>query len=162
MANSLIIFAASYLYLIVVVLALGAFWRLTGQEKLQVALIALVALPLAFVLAKLLGLVIISPRPSIADHIQPLIRVSTDNGFPSDHTLLAMAAAMLVFVFNRRMGALLLVLAAFVGAGRVLAGAHHPIDVIGSTVIAAIAVTVGSLVEPRLETLLRRATPRQS
>ncbi len=162
MENSLIVFAASFLYLIVVALALVAFWRLPGQEKLRIALVALVALPLAYIMAKLLGLVILSPRPPLADHIQPLIRVSADNGFPSDHTLLAMSAAMLVLLFNRKVGALLLVLAACVAAGRVLAGAHHPIDVIGSTLIAFVAVVVGNLAEPRLELLLRRATPRQS
>ncbi len=160
MTNGLIVFAASYLYLVVLVLALVAGWRASRQEKLQVALIALVALPLAYVLAKLLGLVIISPRPPVTDHIQPLIQVATDNGFPSDHTLLAMTFAMLVLAFNRRGGALLLVLATGVAAGRVLAGAHHPVDVLGSTLIAGAAVTIGGLVEPRLEVLLARVVPR--
>jgi membrane-associated phospholipid phosphatase len=39
---------------------------------------------------------------------------------------------------------------------------HHPIDVIGSTIIAAIAVAVAYSLEPRVESLLRRMVLRIS
>ncbi len=160
MADSLIIFLAAYLYLIVAVLALVAFLRATPDDRLKLVAMGLVALPLAYILGVLGGLVISSPRPFVVGNVKPLIKSSTDNGFPSDHTLLSMTLAMLILAVNRKWGLLLIVLAAGVGAGRVLAHVHHPIDVIGSTVIAAIAVAIAYFLEPKVESLLRRLIRR--
>ena len=79
-----------------------------------------------------MGSLIVSPRPFVVDHVPPLIPVATENGFRSDHTLLAMAVADVVFAFRRRAGSVLFALAALVGLGRVAAHVHHPIDVVGS------------------------------
>ncbi len=160
MTHGLIVFSAAYLYLVIVALAGLAFALANRQDKINLAYLALVALPLAYLIAKLSGLVISSPRPFLLDHIPPMVPATPDNGFPSDHTLLSMTVALLIFAVNRKFGALLIALAAAVGAGRVLAHAHHPIDVIGSTVIALIAVLIAGVVAPRLQALWsRRTTP---
>jgi len=80
--------------------------------------------------------VISSPRPFVVQPVKPLVPSDTDNGFPSDHTLLSMAVAGVVVAYRRKWGIALLLLAALVGTARVLAHVHHPIDVIGSAVIA--------------------------
>ena len=51
---------------------------------------------------------------------------------------LAMAVASVIFAYQRKAGLVLLILAACVGIARVAAQVHHPIDVIGSTLIAII------------------------
>ncbi len=49
--------------------------------------------------------------------------------------------AAIVTVFDRRMGALLWVLAILVGIARVLSAVHHPIDILASFGIAIAATT---------------------
>ncbi len=51
-----------------------------------------------------------------------------------------MAIASLVFIYNRKLGSLLAVISFIVGFSRVLAGIHHPIDIIGAMGIAIVAV----------------------
>ncbi len=137
--QTLIIFGASYLYLVVLALAAVVFLRADASTKWKMAKLAACAFPLCLIVALLLGHLISSPRPFMVDGLVPLIQSATDNGFPSDHTLLAMAVAAVIFAYNRRAGSLLLVLAACVGLARVAANVHHPIDVIGSTLIALIS-----------------------
>jgi undecaprenyl-diphosphatase len=75
-----------------------------------------------------------------------LIPHVADNGFPSDHTLYAMVVAATLFVFKRKTGILVGVLAVLIGLARVSAGVHHPVDIIASVVIAIIATLLSYLV----------------
>ncbi len=134
--DTIIIFGASYLYLVILVLAGIVFLLVDTNTKWKLIELAVVVFPLCFIVARLSGAVIASPRPFVVDHVTPLIHAAADNGFPSDHTLLSMAAAAIVFAYQRKWGSLLLGLAVLVGVARVLAGAHHFMDVAGSAVIA--------------------------
>jgi undecaprenyl-diphosphatase len=134
--NNVIVFGASYLYLVILALAAGVFLLADRPTKWNMVRLAVVAFPVIYLVSILSGSVISSPRPFVVQHIKPLIHSDTDNGFPSDHTLLSMAVAGVIFAYSRRWGIALLLLAALVGAARVLAHVHHPIDVIGSTVIS--------------------------
>ena len=72
----------------------------------------------------------------------PLIHSATDNGFPSDHTLLLATAAVIVALVNRWAGAVGLVFALLIGLARVYVGVHHLLDIFGSFVIVAIAALI--------------------
>ena len=92
------------------------------RELITAALcIGLVALALALVAHRFIE----DPRPFVASGARPLIHSSTDNGFPSDHTLLLGISAAVILVVNRRMGLLALLAAFVVGVARVYAGVHH-------------------------------------
>jgi len=140
--NLLIIFADKYLYLLIGLIALAAFGLANRMVKAELIKLSIFAFPLSFVVAQILNQIILSPRPFIVDHLQPLIEASTDNGFPSDHTLLAMTIATVVFAYNKQIGSLLIVLSFLVGIARVLAHVHHGIDVAGSIGIASLATYV--------------------
>ncbi len=133
--ETLIILSANYLYLLVLALAGVVFLRVDTPTKWKMAKLALFVFPLCFVIALIAGSLVSSPRPFVVDGLPPLIQAASDNGFPSDHTLLAMAVAAVIFAYHRKAGILLLLLAAWVGIARVVAHVHHPIDVIGSTLI---------------------------
>ncbi len=121
------------------VVVVGRHWRrMTLRTVVRVlALGVLVALG-----SKVLTHVIIDPRPYIVAHTHPLIPVSHDNGFPSDHTLLAAALTASLWWIDRRL------LLAFAGGtvlvmlGRLGVGAHHTLDVLGAVGIAAVAAVV--------------------
>src|SRR5205085_7935625 len=91
-----------------------------------------------YVTAKVLGHVYYDPRPFVQEHFTPLIPHDADNGFPSDHTLITAGVAAVIYFFNRPWGFALLGLALLVGAARVAAGVHHPVDIVGSIVIAVV------------------------
>src|SRR5581483_1061859 len=65
-------------------------WRRARLSVATIARIAALAL-LAYLISKILTGVIIDARPYIVTHTQALAPVGHDNGFPSDHTLLAAA-----------------------------------------------------------------------
>jgi undecaprenyl-diphosphatase len=65
-----------------------------------------------------------------------------DNGFPSDHTLLATAIAFAIFHFNKKLGLFLFLLAVLVGVARILAGVHHAADIAGSLIIAGLVYLI--------------------
>jgi undecaprenyl-diphosphatase len=135
-------FLAQDFYLLVLVAA-AALLIIGYRARLrELALAAVVIAPTAFVLAKIGALMISSPRPFIQSGVAPLIAGSQDNGFPSDHTLLLGAVAAVVTVANRRLGLLFWALAAVVGMARVYARVHHPVDVLGSLLFAALALAI--------------------
>ena len=146
--NGLIIFVASYLYLVSVAVFAGYFFYTHGGRRRRFLLFSIFTLPLSYLTSLLAGLLYYDPRPFVVLHITPLIYHAADNGFPSDHALLTGTLAAIVTVFNRRLGVLLWILAILVGAARVVAGVHHSIDILASFGIAIGAtVTVSILLK---------------
>ncbi len=144
-----LVFCAAWL-----VYLLGLAWLVVALRRLRslswrtVARVVALGV-LAVVGSKVLTHVIIDPRPYLVTHTRPLIPTSHDNGFPSDHTLLAAALTASLWWIDRRwlgafaLGTLLVLL------GRLGVGAHHTLDVVGSVVIAAVAaLIVGALPLP--------------
>ena len=140
--NTFFILSAKYLY-ILPVLILGAYF-LTRQWPAQKRM-TLFALPAAlgtYALGILGSHFYYDPRPFVVGHFIPLVAHAADNGFPSDHTLLVSALAMIGFYWDRRLGSVLWLIAIIVAIARVYVGIHHPIDVLGSMVFAIIGVSI--------------------
>lgn len=140
--NFIIVFAAKYLFLVSIVLAGWFFFTLNTALKKKFATLALASFSLSFIAAKLLSAIFNDPRPFVSEHITPLIAHIADNGFPSDHALLTMTIAAIVFVYNRKLGAILALISLGVGFARVLAGVHHNVDILGAAGIAIVSVIV--------------------
>lgn len=138
----LIVFAAKYLFLASLLLLVYFFFTLKNQLRKKFAIFTFASFTLAYLLAKLLGSFLYNPRPFVSDQITPLVAHAADNGFPSDHTLLTATIAAVVIVYNRKLGLVLFTLSIAVGFARVLAGIHHPIDIIGAVAIAIGAVLI--------------------
>lgn len=154
--SSLAVFAANYL-LFAGVLALGLM-GLFNRKKLTWGTVARVAvgLAVALIFTQILGRLILDVRPYIAEHYAPLAPVSTDNGFPSDHTLVAALMSGLVLWLDRRWFGWLALLTLLVGLGRLAIGAHHTLDVVGSVLIAAVSLVVARWVPLRAAVFERR------
>ncbi|MFD9128594.1 phosphatase PAP2 family protein [Kitasatospora sp. NPDC059571] len=78
--------------------------------------------------------------------------VAGDWSFPSNHTVIAFAAATALWFAHRRLGAAALAAAVLMGASRVWVGVHYPHDV-------AVGALVGILVAAPLAVLAGRAAP---
>jgi undecaprenyl-diphosphatase len=134
----LIIIAAKYLIALPLVIA-GIFLLTTRPTvRKQALVLGAIAGILSYAAAKVAGLLYFNPRPFVISHVAPLIPHAADNGFPSDHTLLAAVIAAVVTKYNWRLGLVLWVVALLIGIARVLAGVHHSIDVVGSLIIAGL------------------------
>ena len=130
------IFAAKYL-IALPVLILGVYFLMKPwREQKNMMLFAIPAALFAYVLALIAGHLYFDPRPFVVGHFTPLIPHAADNGFPSDHTLLASALAAIGMYWNRRLGLSLWTIAAIIAVARVYVGVHHTIDVVGSMLIA--------------------------
>jgi membrane-associated phospholipid phosphatase len=78
------------------------------------------------------------PRPdAVMDAIVPLIRTPRDYSFPSGHTTVSFAGALVCYrMLPRRYGIPALVLAGLIGFSRLYLGVHFPSDVLGGFLVA--------------------------
>ncbi len=138
----LIIFAANYLFWVIIAIALLKFLFAKRATRSSLFWTAIIALPLSFLMGKIASGLFFNPRPFVIENVQPLIPHSVSNGFPSDHTLFASTVAMIVFLHYKRTGIVLMVLTLIVGIARVLAKVHSPIDIISGIAIAIFVVNL--------------------
>lgn len=81
-----------------------------------------------------------------------------DWSFPSNHTVVAFAAAVALFLVNRRLGWVSLLAAVALGASRVYVGAHYPHDVVVGAVVGVLVTIPLTLLAGRYgEQLVERA-----
>ncbi|MEO6513645.1 MAG: phosphatase PAP2 family protein [Candidatus Saccharimonadales bacterium] len=137
--NTIAVIIASYFIAIPLSVVLYELFTMNKNERLKLAALLVVGGIISLILAKVGSMLISDPRPFIAGHFDPLIVSSTDNGFPSDHTLLAAFIGFVMLSRSRRTGILLLVVALAIGLARMYAGVHHSWDVLGSFVITGIS-----------------------
>ncbi|SRR5579884_1131026 len=162
MPASVTIFAASRLiYLdaaVTIVVLLIIFYRRPRIDLLRWGLTSALLLIISYGFAQVGAMVYDDRRPFVVDHVRPLISHARDNGFPSDHALLAAALVALLLVAGSWVAIPAALVAFLIDWARVGAGLHHVIDVVGSSLFVGLGtliavVAVGQLV-PRLEARL--------
>lgn len=144
--HEVVIIVAKYFLALSLLGALYCFWELELGAKKRFILEAIIGGIVAVVLAKIGSHFFNNPRPFVAGHFAPYYPHGTDNGFPSDHTLLSSFLGFLVLKYRRNLGYALLILAALIGAARVVAGVHHVVDIVGAFVFSALGVLIAIVV----------------
>ena len=146
MLNQLTIIAAKYLIVAPLLLVLWEFWRANGPTRRVLLKRGLLAGVIAIALAKIGGALYYEPRPFMAHHFTPLIPHEPDNGFPSDHTLLAFTCVFLLLAQRAAPIAILAgACAVAVASARIASGLHSPLDIAASILFAALGVGVSVL-----------------
>jgi undecaprenyl-diphosphatase len=140
--DNLIIFSAKYVYLLEIIIAAIYFFLQSRSRQKQIIALSTLFLPLAYVLAQVIAVFYFDPRPFVVGNFTPLIPHAPDNGFPSDHMLLASAIASILLVYNKKISALAWIIAIIVGISRVYAGIHHVTDIVGSVAIVAVSMWI--------------------
>lgn len=138
--NLIFLFGAKYLYLVVIAIAFIWFLRQPMLKQKEILILGCICLPLVYIISRVSGHIYYIPRPFVTEHFKPLVAHEANNGFVSDHVLLAAAVSAVIFPFNWSIGSVLWILTLFIGISRVYAGVHHPIDIIGSILIAVMVV----------------------
>ena len=153
--NTLIVDTAQYLPLLIPLAAAVIWLFLPRRDKFALAAQAIVSLVIVMGLIQLAASLHSDPRPFVVDpSVHPLFAHPSDNGFPSDHTALAATVALLVMIYRKLLGAVLLAAAITVGVARVAAHVHHVQDIVAGALLAVVAVGIAVLiwrwVRPRL------------
>ena len=148
--NFLIIICAKYLIFIVGILAFAYWLRVPRKQKIRLLVLGLLTGIIAIVLAKIGSSLFYDARPFVSDNVIPLFAYTADNGFPSDHTLLAASIAVAIFFVSKKWGIGFMLLAVIIGLSRVLANVHHPVDIIGSFFFTIIGGLVAYAITPKV------------
>lgn len=102
-----------------------------------------------------------TPRPfmvltEIINYKDYLKIAEYNTSFPSGHTSLAFAVAVVLFLKNKRNGSLLLILAILIGIGRILMGVHWPLDIMGGI---GVGILCALMAYKGVEKILTKTTP---
>lgn len=138
----MIIFVAKYFIFFSAFVAASFWLRSSTKVKIALGWRVVVGGILAEILAQIASRLYYDTRPFVSQHIVPLIAHSPDNGFPSDHVLLASFLGFVILSYSRRTGLALLVIAVLIGWARIEAHIHHVMDIVGSFAIAGLSVAL--------------------
>jgi undecaprenyl-diphosphatase len=113
--------------------------RAGDLSRVTAALWAPVGVLVAVGVNQLLVRAIGESRPyTVLPHALVLVSRSTDPAFPSDHAVMAGAAALGVLLAHRGLGMATIALAVLMAFTRVYVGAHFPLDVLAGLVAGAV------------------------
>lgn len=147
-------------------LMIVVWWRArrVGPRDALVALAVPLVVVLAYALNDGLKMLVREDRPCQSLQVSTLEACPApgDWSFPSNHTAIAAAAAVALFVVSRRVGRIALVAAAAMGASRVWVGAHYPHDVVAGFVVGALVAYLAMIPlsrHPGALTRLLESTP---
>ena len=144
--DSLVVFFATYFPYIVIMLA-GLFllfhhevfkaenpFQILLQKKKEI-LMVLFSGGLAWLIAKILKIIIHTERPFVL--FQDVQNLVTDNSFafPSGHATFFSALALSIFFYHKKAGYWFMFFALLIGIARITAGVHFPVDILGGFVL---------------------------
>jgi undecaprenyl-diphosphatase len=125
-------------YLCVIVLVIMALRPATRMA----AVFGFAAPCLAMAINFLIGVVYNRPRPFVTHHVHLLLPHDPNASFPSDHMAGAVAIAVALWFFNRKVGLPMFLLALLIGFSRIYVGHHYPTDVLGGLVVGVVSAVV--------------------
>jgi membrane-associated phospholipid phosphatase len=89
-------------------------------------------------------------RPDLLNiDLRPLMQLS-DYGFPSSHAAFYSALATALFFMNERAGAYVGLLTLIIGAARIFAGVHTPLDIVGGFLLGIFLAVIVDFVAEKL------------
>ena len=145
--NTFVVDVAQYALFLVALGGVVAWLLVDRRDKVPLLAQAVLAVVLVALLVKAAGSLHTDPRPFVVQpSLHPLFPHPPDNGFPSDHTGLATAVALVVTRYRRALGIVLLLVAVAIGAARVAAHVHHVQDIVAGVLVGAVAATLAMAV----------------
>lgn len=126
---------------------------LKNRQKYKVVFIYSVvsAIVSRFVLTELIRIFYKLPRPfEVLENIKLLIPQESSPAFPSGHAAFYFAFSFGVFMYNKKLGIIFLILSTLMGFARIFVGVHWPLDIIGGAVLGLITTGLIKAVAKKL------------
>ena len=138
----IIVFLAHYLLYLLVFAAIAMifFERDYKRRYYFVSLAALSVILSSGILVSTINYIFYNPRPFVAlEGIKALVSHPANSSFPSGHMMFIVPIALSIFYLNKRMGIWFLSAAALMGAARIMAGVHWPLDILAGIFLGALS-----------------------
>ena len=120
-------------------LGLGVLWVVDGKIKKEQVIHALLAVFLTFLLSQAFKYLFNTQRPFMLNGREiDVLFAPKDGGFPSEHTGLAFALAITVFLHDRKVGWWFVGAALVIGVARIIANVHYPVDILGGAFLGTL------------------------
>ena len=147
---------AELLFLGALIAAFVLAWGHRRHDVRRTVVAAGLSAAAGLLIAAVLARIIDRPRPFVAHpaQIHLFSAHAADSGFPSDHATAAFAIAVAILLRNRVDGAIVLVFAALLAAGRVAIGVHYPTDVLAGAALGTLVAI--ALWPPAIRAMLDR------
>ncbi len=126
-------FFAIYLVYVIILLIVFFILKTESKKNRRYYMFSLVPGLIALTIKKLMALFLEIPRPDINYGF---------DSFPSGHTSFLFGIAWFIFLKNKKVGLIFLVLALINGIARILLNYHYPIDILGGTVLGFLVAYV--------------------
>lgn len=139
--GQIMIFGSKFMIQITFVLMLILFFKGTNIERKSL-LIALLSLPIMFLIVGLIHFFIVEQRPFIQYALTPLIDPPSGLSFPSKHSSIIATLTFSYIWYKSKWSPVLLFIMAWVGISRVFVGVHFPFDVLGGFGVGALSVFI--------------------
>ncbi len=125
-------------------------WPIEGKRKWLIFGSVSLSLVLSVLINQLLAMVKFRSRPFLNFNINKLIEPLSEKSFPSDHATVAFAISTAVFFYNKKLGSVLIFLSVLISIGRIFAGVHYPIDIIGGMIVGGgVALTINQILKTK-------------
>lgn len=85
-------------------------------------------------------------RPFMVDESIKLLTIVSGSSFPSGHTGASFAAAVSIFLCNKKAGGAAFILASLIGFSRMYLFVHFPTDILGGIIVGSICAVVAKLI----------------
>jgi len=140
--DSLAIFFAQYAGYLLLLILLVFLLRNFKKHKKPTILSLSAAIFSRFVVTELIRYLYFRPRPFVVSSANLLILHNPTASFPSGHASFYFALSTVIYFFNKKLGALFLIISFLIGVFRIYCGLHWPSDIL---VGAVVGVFVGWL-----------------
>lgn len=151
--DSFMIFTATYLVVIVFLMAVVYIGLLIYERMWRPVLYFFGTLVVSFLLLQLASMLALDRRPFMDHALTQLVAHAPGNSFPSDHTTVTAAIAMGLLLFTRfkKIGYVTLALAVLIGFSRIFVGIHYPLDIAGGLLVGVAGGSIVWLAKNKLD-----------
>ena len=133
--DGIAIFFAEYLGYILIFLLI--FFLIKNFKKYwKIIALALISAVLSrFVIIEIIRWLFPKTRPFIENDVNLLLAYNPSNSLPSGHAAFFFGLAIVIFLYNKKIGALFLVSAFLISIFRIFCGVHWPSDIIAGAIV---------------------------